>query len=148
MIRSILACLDDSARAPAVFDMAAEVAERFGAKLHPLRVVTLPESSLAAPVSHGDTRPETLAANAVEELARMALRAPRVQTEPPMVRDGVAPWRQILESSDELDVDLIVLGSHGHRGVYYLLGNTAMRVVNLARRPVLVVHARVDGPAP
>lgn len=137
MIRSILACLDDSARAPLVFDTAAEIAERFGAKLRPLRVVTLPDTPPKTPL------PENPAAAAVEELARMALRAPRLQIEPPLIRDGVAPWRQILESSDELDVDLIVLGSHGHRGVYYLLGNTAMRVVNLARRPVLVVHDRV-----
>lgn len=148
MIRSILACLDDSAHAPAVFDMAVEVAERFGAKLHPLRVVTHLEASLDAPASHVDALPETLTANAVEDLARMALRSPRVQIERPMVRDGVAPWRQILETSDELDVDLIVLGSRGHRDMAYLLGNTAMRVVNLARRPVLVVHERVAGPGP
>lgn len=133
MIRSILACLDDSSRAPDVFDVAAEVAARFDAKLHPLRVVTLPED---------------VAATALEELARMAQRAPRVQSEPPLVRDGVAPWRQILETSDDLDVDLIVLGSHGHRGATFILGNTAMRVVNLARRPVLVVRERVDGPVP
>jgi nucleotide-binding universal stress UspA family protein len=78
----------------------------------------------------------------------MALRSPRVQIEPPKVREGVAPWRQILETSDELDVDLIVLGSRGHRDIAFLLGNTAMRVVNLARRPVLVVHERLDAPGP
>jgi len=144
MIQSILACLDGSPRASGVFDMAAEVAERFGAKLRLFRVVTLPpEIPPAAHVSHGDPLSAYLAATAIEELARLAQRAPRVQMEPPMVREGLPPWRQILATAAELDVDLIVLGSHGYHGVDYLLGTTAGRVVNLARRPVLVVHDRV-----
>jgi nucleotide-binding universal stress UspA family protein len=145
VIKSILACLDGSDRAPGVFDMAAEIAERFGAKLRLFRVVTLPqEIPPAAHVSHGDPLQAYLASTAIEELARMALRAPRVQIEPPMVRDGLPAWRQILASSDELDVDLIVIGSHGYHGIDYLLGTTAARVVNLARRPVLVVHDRIS----
>ena len=125
MIQSILVCLDGSPRAPLVFDMAAEIAVSFGATLRILRVATdAPESS-------------------IEELARMAERAPRALVAPPMVREGLLPWRGILASSDELDVDLIVLGSHGYRRAADVLGTTAMRVVSLARRPVLVVRDRL-----
>ena len=144
MIHSILVCLDGSSRAPGVFDVAAEIGERFGAKLRLFRVVTLPpEIPPSAHVAHGDPLPAYLATAAIEDLARMAIRAPRVQIEPPMVRDGLPAWRQILASADELDVDLIVLGSHGYHAIDYILGTTAARVVNLARRPVLVVHDRV-----
>ena len=143
MIRSILVCLDGSPRAPGVFDMAAEIGERFGAKLRLFRVVTLPpEIPPSAHVAHGDPLPAFLESAAIEELARMAMRAPQVHIEPPMVRDGLPAWRQILASAEELEVDLIVIGSHGYHAIDYFLGTTAARVVNLARRPVLVVHDR------
>ena len=41
-----------------------------------------------------------------------------------------------------MKADLIVLGSHGYHGLDRLLGTTAGKVVNLARRNVLVVHGR------
>jgi nucleotide-binding universal stress UspA family protein len=46
--------------------------------------------------------------------------------------------------SDELDVDLIVLGSHGYYGMDRILGTTAANVANLAHRGVLVVRERAD----
>jgi nucleotide-binding universal stress UspA family protein len=56
-----------------------------------------------------------------------------------VIRFGV-PWRKILDAADELDVDLIVMGSHGYGGFDRLLGTTAAQVANRARRNVLVVH--------
>lgn len=144
MIRSILACLDGSERAAGVFDMAADVAQRFDATLRLFRVVTLPpEIPPAAHVAHGDPLAAFLETAALEELTGMSRRAPQVRLEPPTVRNGLPAWRQILQFADELDVDLIVLGSHGYGGIDHLLGTTAARVVNVARRPVLVVHERV-----
>ena len=49
--------------------------------------------------------------------------------------------RGIVELSDELAVDLIVIGSHGRSGVQKLvLGSVAGKVVTLSARPVLVVR--------
>lgn len=56
------------------------------------------------------------------------------------------PWRVILATADDLDVDLIVLGSHGYHGMDRILGTTAGRVANQARCDVLVIHQRETRP--
>ncbi|WP_416839278.1 universal stress protein [Haloferax sp. DFSO52] len=57
------------------------------------------------------------------------------------VREGV-PHRIILEYADEHDIDVIVMGTHGRTGRDKLtsLGSVTERVVENAKRPVLVVH--------
>ena len=82
---------------------------------------------------------------AVDALLQLGDRNPALALETPIVRTG-DPWRVILEVGDELDVDLIVIGSHGYKGIDRLLGTTAANVVNMARRNVLVVHARPAAP--
>jgi universal stress protein F len=87
--------------------------------------------------------PEHLAREATGDLVRIAARAPHLVVSEPIVRVG-PPWRLILEVADALDVDLIVLGSHGYQGWDRILGTTAARVANLAHRNVLIVHERSD----
>ena len=142
MILNVLAAVDGSGRAPGVFDTAADFAARFGARLTLFRAIFVPpEFPAAAAGSHSDPLPAHLSEVAMGDLLRLAERAPAglVVVAPPIVRFGV-PWRLILEVSDELDVDLIVIGSHGYHGLDRILGTTAARVANAARRNVLVVH--------
>jgi len=144
MIARILVALDGSPRAPGVFDAAAQVGARFGATLFPFRALFVPpEFPAAAAGSRADALPHHLTKTALDELLRLTGRpAPRgVRVDAPTVRLGT-PWRLILELSDELDVDLIVMGSHGYNALDALLGTTAARVANLARRHVFVVHSR------
>jgi len=50
------------------------------------------------------------------------------------------PVEKILETSEELNCDIIVMGSHGHGGfVGALIGSTARRVIRRSKKPVLVV---------
>jgi nucleotide-binding universal stress UspA family protein len=57
-------------------------------------------------------------------------------------RDGV-PHEEIVRYADEHRVDLIVMGTHGRRGLAHaLLGSVAERVVRNARCPVLTVRQR------
>ncbi|KAB1189282.1 MULTISPECIES: universal stress protein [Haloferax] len=57
------------------------------------------------------------------------------------VREGV-PHRIILEYAEEHDIDVVVMGTHGRTGRDKLtsLGSVTERVVENAKRPVLVVH--------
>lgn len=56
------------------------------------------------------------------------------------IRDGI-PYDEIVTAAAELDVDLIVVGTHGRRGLSHaLLGSTAERVVRLASCPVLTLR--------
>jgi nucleotide-binding universal stress UspA family protein len=65
--------------------------------------------------------------------------APGVAFGPPIVVEG-DPWRRILDIAQELDVDLIVAGSHRYHGLDRFLGTTAAKLVNHADRNVRIVH--------
>lgn len=58
------------------------------------------------------------------------------------VRTGI-PSHEIVETARELDVDLIVIGTHGYSGWrHFCMGSTAERVVQAAPCPVFVVREK------
>jgi nucleotide-binding universal stress UspA family protein len=68
----------------------------------------------------------------------VAARLP-VQT---LVRIG-APVEEIVRAAQELDVDVIIMSTHGHTGLAHaLLGSITEKVVRHARCPVLVVRPK------
>ena len=57
------------------------------------------------------------------------------------VIEGNATYRGILDTAESLNVDLIVMGSHGRRGLEKLvLGSVTAQVLSHAHVPVLVVR--------
>ncbi len=60
------------------------------------------------------------------------------------IREGI-PFQEILDHSDKINADMIVIGSHGHGAIAELLvGGTTRRVVNKSQKPVLVVRLPED----
>jgi universal stress protein A len=58
------------------------------------------------------------------------------------VRTGLAAF-EIVEAAKDLDVDLIVIATHGYTGwKHFTIGSTAERVVRAAPCPVLVVREK------
>lgn len=56
-----------------------------------------------------------------------------------IVKEGI-PYQKIVETAADLNVSLIIMGSHGERGfVEKLLGTTTDRVIAHSTVPVLVV---------
>jgi len=54
------------------------------------------------------------------------------------------PAEEIVQLASDLDADLIVVGTHGRRGVQrFLVGSVAERVVRMATAPVLVERPKV-----
>ena len=102
-----------------------------------LRVIAVPQEFPAAAASPPDLLPEALQQSAAAALERLAGGRAHVRAEPPMVYSG-QPWRAILDKAKELDVDLIVVGSHGYGGWDRILGTTSGRVAIHADRSVLV----------
>ncbi len=142
MIRRLLLALDGSERAAGVLAAAVEVARRFEATLIPFCAIQIPpEFPPAARASHADPLASHLEHEAAQAILRL-LENVDVKWEAPVIGQG-QPWRAILEAAEEHDVDLIVIGSHGYHGIDRVLGTTAGKVANLARRNVLVVHNRV-----
>lgn len=57
-----------------------------------------------------------------------------------VVRTG-SPGHEIIEAAQELNVDLIILSTHGRTGLErFILGSTAEKVVRRAGCPVLIVR--------
>ena len=55
------------------------------------------------------------------------------------VEEGT-PWKTILRVADEIDADVIVMGTRTHSAMgQFLLGSTANKVMHNSRRPVLIV---------
>jgi nucleotide-binding universal stress UspA family protein len=141
MIKSILVALDTSERAISVFDAAADLARRYAASLRLLRVIELPPDIAPAGATNGDPVPAHLTQKVTKELMDVSRRATGVTFEAPVVAFG-RPWREVLLAASKLDVDLIVIGSHGYHGWDRVLGTTAARVMNHADRHVMVIHDR------
>ena len=56
------------------------------------------------------------------------------------------PFIEIIETAGELDVDLIIIATHGRTGVEHILfGSTAEKVVRKAPCPVLTLREPVKG---
>jgi nucleotide-binding universal stress UspA family protein len=142
MITKMLVAVDGSARARGVFLAAAEIARAMRANITLYRAVVLPpDFAPAAATKHGDPLPPFLLNQAKVELLELMTHAPDVACVP-RIEVAAQPWREILAAADAIDADLIVLGSHGYHGWDRVLGTTAGKVANLARRNVLVVHDR------
>ena len=77
-----------------------------------------------------------------QERARLATSGTEIIA---ILRPGAA-WEEILAAAQELDAGLIVMGTHGRRGLpRALLGSVAEKVVRLSPIPVMTVHGT---PAP
>jgi nucleotide-binding universal stress UspA family protein len=58
-----------------------------------------------------------------------------------LLREGVA-WEEINAVADEIDADLVVIGTHGRRGLARaLLGSVAEHVVRTGRRPIVTIRS-------
>jgi nucleotide-binding universal stress UspA family protein len=119
-------------------------AEKFGAEIHLLHVVQdlalfIPEAvmmapPMAPPVEQFISSARAALERVVQDLALPALRIV------PEVAEGV-PFTEIVRCAREKDIDLIVMGTHGHTGLaHMLLGSVAEKVVRKAPCPVLTVR--------
>ncbi len=140
-MKKILTCLDSSPRAPSVLAAASDMARRTGAKLTLFRSVGLPPELSREDVFgvSPNILLERLLGAAKEDLLRYRETVPASLIDGVEVRVGT-PWDAICSEAKKLDVDLIMIGSHGYGGLYRVLGTTAAKVVNHAECSVLVVR--------
>jgi nucleotide-binding universal stress UspA family protein len=139
-MKRIMVAVDGSARAPTVAAAAARMAELSDAKLVLFRAIGIPSDMPREVLNLIDRNLEdVLISNAHAELERLAAALPKGRVER-IVTPFATAWDGICRTARELDVDLIVIGSHGYSGIDRFLGTTAAKVVNHADRNVLVVR--------
>lgn len=145
-IRKILFATDFSETSQQAQKYAAAMATAFQAELHALHIVRDPypmPSSTGFPLPPPKDLLPKLTREAETRLA--AEMAEETKSCPQVIcaiRVGDAV-REINEYAKLHDIDLIVIGTHGLRGISHLLiGSVAEKIVRLATCPVFTVHAK------
>ena len=145
--RRILCATDFSPTGERAQRTAVALAGRLDAELHLVHVqVTIDDPHLAT--EHREEIQRLLAAADHEKLTALeSTPAGRDNRTRCHVVPGLHAAEAIIGTCAELACDLIVMGTHGRRGLsHLLLGSVAERVVRTAPVPVLTV--RPDGPVP
>jgi len=144
--RHVLVPLDMGDGTIKVLDAAIDLAKQFGAQLtlvHAYEIpayvyggVTYTPTDLFGPIA------EAAQVHLDEALKRAKERIPETKA---ILRRGPAAF-EILAVIDEVRPDLVVMGTHGRKGVSrLLLGSVAEKVVRLAPIPVLILREREKG---
>ncbi|WP_327053594.1 universal stress protein [Halomicrococcus gelatinilyticus] len=144
MYEEILVPTDGSEGSRRAVEEAAELAAAFDAVLHVLYVVDT--RALPMDVDTGEIlgELETEGKQAIDDVVDAAHDA-GVGTTEAVVGRGT-PHRAILDYSDQHDVDLVVMGTHGRTGVgRFLLGSVTEKVVRASDVPVLTVRMSGEG---
>lgn len=146
--RTILVPTDFSASSDAALDYAIDIASILGASITVLHAFELPEiwfpdgvvvatSDVAARISN------EAQAGLDRAVARGTSRGVQLT---PVLKQGEARTT-ILEVVDTVGADLIVMGTHGRRGLaHFLLGSVTEATLRTAKVPVLTIHARPQTP--
>jgi len=140
MVDRVLVPMDESPLATQALVFTLE--EHPDAEITVLRVIDYVEESYGAEMLVGPERLRDRAERRAEQLFETARERAgdygrSIET---AVRFG-SPARTVVEYAEEMDADLIVVGSHGRSLVSrVLLGDTATRVIERASVPVTVVR--------
>lgn len=144
MFKHILVPVDGSATSLSAVSKAAELAKAFGSDVTAVYVLDpYPFTGVGADFAYGQVQylsaANAEANKALEEVSKaMAGSGVSLKT---LVGEGHAVHEGIVRVGENIGADLIVMGSHGRRGLEKLvLGSVAQRVLQTAHIPVLVVR--------
>ena len=142
---SILVATDFSANADHALDFACRLAGVFGAEVHLVHVRILLEGrqqsqELQRELERLDATHDRQTEDALAKHANQR----RVGVHTHLVR-GLSVSESLLESALDLQCDLMVMGTHGRRGLrHLLLGSVAEEIVRTATVPVITVRESAD----
>jgi nucleotide-binding universal stress UspA family protein len=145
-VQRILVPVDFTDTTEVVIEYAVGLAQRMGSSITILHAYQIPVYGFpdgafitAAEVAAQLSTAAQAHLDALQE--RYNDRGPPVTT---VLRDGVA-WEEINAVAADLSADLIIIGTHGRRGLARaLLGSVAENIIRTANIPVLVIHGPRD----
>ena len=145
-IRKILAPTDFSEHAENAVRYACGLAERLGAELHLLHVLSEIVPTGPDPLLTPVLPPEYYRESEVQSREALAKLIQPSWGKPPVVESAVrweSPVEGIVDYAREAAIDLIVIATHGRTGLsHVLLGSVAERIVREASCPVLTIRSR------
>ena len=140
--RRILVPTDFSETADHALALARRLAVRFAAEIHLLHVrILLEDPHLVEEQQREFERLLTRSDQKTREMLGRQTPGDAVVVHPHLVR-GMSASESILEATGDLGCDLVIMGTHGRRGIKHLLiGSVAEQVVRTAPVPVLTIRA-------
>lgn len=143
MMKHVLIATDGSDLASHAVDHGLALAKALGAKVsavtvtEPWTTYAAGEMAIAFPVAEYDAASAENAGRILADVTAAAAKA-GIACNAVHVKDR-APSDGIVETAEKLGCDLVVMASHGRRGVsQLLLGSQAYRVVTMSKVPVLI----------
>jgi universal stress protein A len=143
-LKKILVPIDFSPPSKNAFKYAVRFAEEFGGELTLLNVLEPASMTgyMAIPEATAFVEGDIAAAGKNLRSLIGLVRDRKIERPHWKVRAGL-PSHEIVEAAKEMDVDLIVIATHGYTGwKHFCIGSTAERVVRAAPCPVLVVREK------
>jgi nucleotide-binding universal stress UspA family protein len=143
--KHILVPTDFGESAQRALDIAVDLANKYGSTLVLLHVYEVPalvyEGMIVSPVDLLTPVREAAERQFDEALGKLRSRVPRSKG---FLTVG-APWQEILRAVADEGADLVVMGTHGRRGVHHvLMGSVAEKVVRMSPVPVLTVRSATE----
>jgi universal stress protein A len=138
MAQHVLIPLDFSESSHQVLEYAINLAHQLQARVTLLHVIYIPpvvEVDLSTHMQEIDAAAQRSIAASFQRVQQAGLAGQTI------VVPGV-PWQEIVQRAKDLQVDLIIMGTHGRTGLQHmLLGSVAEKVVRLAPCSVLVTRS-------
>ncbi|APS00219.1 universal stress protein [Pajaroellobacter abortibovis] len=147
-LKTILVATDFSEISDRALTYAAELAEKFNARIvllhaYEIPVFSFPDGAVVATVDI-ISKLTNSANNALQKSAQqIAQKGIAIEA---LLREG-PPAEEVNRAVAEVEADLIVIGTHGRRGIARaLLGSVAEKIIHISSRPVLVIHEAKQTP--
>lgn len=140
--KTILVPTDFGEASEAAVEYALELAKALGSEIvlmHAFEIpaVGFPDGALVATADMTNRVLEGAQVGLDRQVSQYEGRGVEMRT---VIKQGDA-WRSVIAAGEELGADLIIMGTHGRRGLpRALLGSVAEKVVRTAHCPVLTVH--------
>jgi universal stress protein A len=142
-LKKILVPSDFSSASDNAFKYALHFGQHFGALLHVIHVLEPVLSPQFVGLPEAPAFSEGELATAEQKLRAWVDSAGAAGVAAKLVLRNGLPAHEIVEAAKDLDVDLIVIATHGYTGwKHFCIGSTAERVVRAACCTVLVVREK------
>jgi len=140
----ILVPTDFSKPSERALEQAMVLARMFDARIVLLHVWSMPYTAYSEGLTWPVGQMQQAAQKALDEAQVKAMKL-YPQTDA-ILRQG-GEWLQIIEAIDEHKIDLVVMGTHGRRGLpHFFMGSVAEHVVRMSPVPVMTVGGAAREP--
>ena len=141
-LRRILVPTDFTETSEHALDWALGVAAKVGATVtvmhsYEIPIISFPDGAIVATPDIASRIADASRAALDAAVKRVTGRGVPLES---VLREGIA-WEEINAVAESIDADLIVIGTHGRRGLARaLLGSVAENVIRTANRPVVTIR--------